>query len=111
MLVVTLPTYALMKKCRDSIMETDIGNELCLKGVSGILDGMTAQKIPTNRLPADFGFLAAHPCVTAALLKLGAYNVHDNPPGISGALVEGRIVYDAFVLDNKSKALYYQAVE
>lgn len=32
-------------------------------------------------------------------------------PGISGDLVEGRICYDAFVLDNKKKAIYYQAVE
>ena len=29
--------------------------------------------------------------------------------GFNGDLVEGRIVYDAFVLDNKKKAIYYQA--
>jgi hypothetical protein len=29
--------------------------------------------------------------------------------GISGSLVEGRICYDAFVLENKAKAIYYQA--
>ena len=39
----------------------------------------------------------------------GNDNPGANPPGISGALVEGRICYDAFVLDNKAKALYYQA--
>ena len=27
---------------------------------------------------------------------------------ISGELVEGRIVYDAFVLDNKKMAIYYE---
>lgn len=32
---------------------------------------------------------------------------HD-PPGISGELVEGRIVYDAFVLDNKKMAIFYE---
>ena len=36
--------------------------------------------------------------------------MNENPPGISGSLVEGRIVYDAFVLDNNVKAIYYQAV-
>ena len=108
-LVVTPAVYVLMKKCKDIIMETDIGNELRLKGVIGILDGMNVLKIPAVRLPADFGFMAAHPCATVAPVKLEDYTVHKNPPGISGALVEGRICYDAFVLDNKVKAIYYQA--
>ena len=108
-LVVTPATYALMKECKDITMETDIGNDLRLKGVIGILDGMTVQKIPANRLPAGFGFMIAHPCATVAPTKLEDYTIHDNPPGISGSLVEGRICYDAFTLDNKVKAVYYQA--
>lgn len=108
-LVVTPAVYVLMKKCKDITMETDVGNELRLKGVIGILDGMSVQKIPANRLPAGFGFMAVHPCATVAPVKLEDYTVHENPPGISGALVEGRICYDAFVLDNKAKAIYYQA--
>ncbi len=108
-LVVTPSTYVLMKKCKDITMETDIGNDLRLKGVIGLLDGMTVQKIPANRLPAGFGFMIAHPCATVAPTKLEDYTIHDNPPGISGALVEGRICYDAFILDNKVKAIYYQA--
>lgn len=110
-LAVTPATYALMKKCKDITMETDIGNELRLKGVIGILDGMSVQKLPAARLPKGFGFLVAHPCATVAPVKLEDYTVHENPPGISGALVEGRIVYDAFVLDNKAKAIYYHATE
>ena len=108
-LVVTPATYALMKKCKDITMETDVGNELRLKGVIGLLDGMSVQKIPANRLPAGFGFMVAHPCATVAPTKLEDYTIHGNPPGISGSLVEGRICYDAFVLDNKAKAIYYQA--
>lgn len=108
-LVVTPAAYALMKKCKDIVMETNVGNELRLQGVIGILDGMNVQKIPANRLPAGFGFMIAHPCATVAPVKLDEYKIHQDPPGISGSLVEGRIVYDAFVLENKAKALYYQA--
>ena len=108
-LVVTPASYQLMKKCKDITMETNIGNELRLQGVIGILDGMNVQKIPANRLPAGFGFMIAHPCATVAPVKLEDYKIHKDPPGISGSLVEGRIVYDAFVLDNKVKAIYYQA--
>lgn len=107
-LVVTPATYALLKKSPDVVMETDVGNDLRLKGVIAMLDGMSVQKIPANRLPAGFGFMVAHPCATVAPVKLEAFNIHDNPPGISGALVEGRVVYDAFVLTNKIKAIYYQ---
>lgn len=109
-LVVTPATYALMKKCSDIVMETNVGNELRLKGVIGILDGMSVQKIPAKRLPAGFGFMVAHPCATVAPVKLEDYTTHQNPPGISGSLVEGRICYDAFVLENKKSAIYYHTV-
>ena len=108
-LVVIPAIYNLMKKCKEIVMETNVGNELRLQGVIGILDGMNVQKIPANRLPDGFGFMIAHPVATVAPVKLEDYTVHENPPGISGSLVEGRIVYDAFVLDNKAKAIYYQS--
>lgn len=108
-LVVTPAGYQIMKKSKEIIMETNIGNDLRLKGVIANLDGMNVQKIPANRLPTDFGFMIAHPCATVAPTKLEEYKIHQDPPGISGALVEGRICYDAFVLENKAKAIYYQA--
>lgn len=69
----------------------------------------TAYKI-IKRLPKNFGFMVAHPCATVAPTKLESYKTHQDPPGISGSLVEGRIVYDAFVLDNKKNAIYYQEI-
>lgn len=107
-IVVTPDVYILMKKCKDIVMETDIGNDLVLKGVVSNLDGANVLKVPASRLPDNFGFMVCHPCATVAPEKLASYNTHQNPPGINGQLVEGRIVYDAFVLDNKKKAIYYQ---
>lgn len=108
-LVVTPNVHLLMKQCKDITMETDIGNDMRLRGVIANLDGLAVMKIPAKRLPAGFGFMIAHPCATVAPTKLEDYKIHEDPPGISGSLVEGRIVYDAFVLDNKAKAIYYQA--
>lgn len=108
-LVVAPDVYLLMKRCGDITMETDIGNDMRLRGVVSNLDGANVLKIPASRLPKDFGFMLAHPCATVAPTKLEDYKIHVDPPGISGDLVEGRIVYDAFVLDNKVKAIYYQA--
>ncbi len=108
-LVVTPDVYQLMKKCKDITMETDIGNDLRLKGVISNLDGASVIKVPAARLPEGFGFMLCHPCATVAPVKLEDYKTHQDPPGINGELVEGRIAYDAFVLDNKKKAIYYQA--
>lgn len=107
-LVVTPDTYVLMKKCKDITMETNIGNDMRIRGVIANLDGAMIMKIPANRLPKNFGFMLVHPCATVAPTKLEDYKIHVDPPGISGSLVEGRICYDAFVLDNKKKAIYYQ---
>ena len=109
-LVVTPAIYKLMKQSPDITLETDIGQDMRLRGVIGNLDGLTVIKVPASRLPEDFGFMIAHPSATVAPTKLEDYKVHSDPPGISGDLVEGRIVYDAFVLDNKAKAIYYQAL-
>ena len=107
-IVVTPDIYLLMKQCKDIVMETDISNELRIKGVIGMIDGANVIKVPAARLPENFGFMIAHPVATVAPTKLEDYKIHQDPPGISGSLVEGRICYDAFVLDNKAKAIYYQ---
>lgn len=109
-LVVTPDIYVLMKKSKDIVMETDISDDKRIKGIIGMIDGLSVIKVPSVRLPEHFGFMIAHPVATVAPTKLEDYTVHDNPPGISGSLVEGRICYDAFVLDNKKKAIYYQAL-
>lgn len=106
-LLVTPDVYGFIKRSKDVIMETDITAEMRLQGVIAMLDGLTVIKVPKKRLPANFGFMIAHPVATVAPTKLEEYKTHQDPPGISGELVEGRIVYDAFVLDNKKMAIYY----
>lgn len=108
-LLVTPETYLLMKQSADIFLNTDVAEDMRLRGVIAQLDGAKIIKVPANRLPEKFGFMLAHPVATVAPTKLEDYRVHDDPPGISGSLVEGRICYDAFVLDNKKNAIYYQA--
>ena len=107
-LVVTPGVYRLMKKSKDIVMNTDVDSDLRKKGVVSNLDGAAVVKVPAVRLPENFGFMLCHPSATVAPTKLEDYKIHVDPPGISGSLVEGRICYDAFVLENKKKAIYYQ---
>lgn len=108
-LLVSPETYMLMKNSKEIFLNTDIAEEMRLKGVIATLDGAKVIKVPSIRLPEKFGFMLAHPVATVAPTKLEDYRVHDNPPGISGSLVEGRVCYGAFVLSNKKNAIYYQA--
>ena len=109
-LIVTPTTYKLLKQCPDITLDSDVAQEQRLQGVIAMVDGLSVVKVPAKRLPAQFGFMVCHKVATVAPVKLEDYKVHSDPPGISGDLVEGRIVYDAFILDNKKNAIYYQAV-
>ena len=107
-LLVVPTVYQIMKQSKEIVLNTNVGEDMRLKGVISNLDGMNVIKVSSSRVPKDFGFMVAHPCATVAPTKLADYKTHDNPPGISGYLMEGRIAYDAHVLDNKKKAIYYQ---
>lgn len=107
-LIVSPDVYRIMKKSKDIVMETDVDSNLRKQGVVSNLDGAAVIKVPAARLPENCGFILCHPCATVAPTKLEDYRIHQDPPGISGSLVEGRICYDAFVLENKKKAIYYQ---
>ena len=108
-LVVTPTTHTILKQA-GVFDNSDVGAELRLKGVVGTIDGLSVVKVPANRLPAEFGFMIAHPSAIVAPVKLEDYGTHNDTPLSSGTIVTGRIVYDAFVLDNKKVGIYYQPI-
>ena len=85
----------------------DATQQMLIKGVIGEVDGCKIVKVPSSRLPAGCAFILTHNVAATAPKQLEEYKIHDNPPGISGWLVEGRFIYDAFVLNEKAKAIYY----
>lgn len=108
-LIVAPSVYKLLKQ--SAIFDsTDVGADLRMKGVIGLLDGMNVVKVPSSRLPQNFGFLLTHPVACTAPMKLEDYNIHSDTPLSSGSIITGRIVFDAFVLDNKKMGVYYQPI-
>ena len=81
--------------------------EMVIKGVIGEVDGCKIVKVPSGRLPNGCAFILTHPIAATAPKQLEEYKIHDNPPGVSGWLVEGRVIYDCFVLNEKANAIYY----
>lgn len=107
-LIVSPATYQLMKKSDEIVLNTDVGEDMRLRGVIANLDGAKVVRVPANRLPEKFGFMLCHPSATVAPVKLEDYNIHEDSIYSSGAVVTGRVCYDAFILDNKKNGIYYQ---
>ena len=98
--------YKFIKQDEAFIKASELGQTVLMKGQLGEVDGVPIIVVPTSWLPANVGFVITNAAACCAPIKLADYKVHENPPGISGWLVEGRVYYDAFVLDNKKAAIY-----
>ena len=101
--------YTKLKQDSNAVLETEVGQDMRIKGVIANMDGVTIQKVPSNFLPTGINFILSHKVATTQAIKLAEYKVNTDPQGISGSLVEGRIYYTAFVRNNKKDALYVSA--
>jgi N4-gp56 family major capsid protein len=97
--------YNFLKQDSSFIKASDMAQKMLINGQVGEVDGVKIIKVPSSYLPAATDFILTHPIATVAAEKLEDYKTHDNPPGINGWLVEGRKIYDAFVLGNKKNAI------
>lgn len=86
----------------------NLSQEMVQKGILGEVDGTKIVKVPASRLPEGCSFILTHPIAATGPKQLEDYKIHNNPPGISGWLVEGRIIFDCFVLNEKADAIWYQ---
>lgn len=67
-------------------------------GDVGMVDGVRLIVVPASYMPSNTDFILTHPSALVSPMVLTDYVTHENPRGINGWVVEGRIVYDAFVL-------------
>lgn len=106
---VVLATPAYLRKLKTDanfVKNADLGQQIVLTGQVGAVDGTPIIKVPASYFPANVEFVITHPVATTAPVKIQEYKVHEDAPGISGALAEGRFLYDGFVLNNKAGAIY-----
>ena len=83
----------------------DKSADIAHNGEVPMIDGAKIIVVPSDYLPKGTLFMVTHPMATVSSIKLSEYNINENPPGISGWLVEARTYYDAFVLNNKKDAI------
>lgn len=104
---VTPGYYNKLKLDTAFIRNSDLGQRMLLNGQVGEVDGVPIIMAPSSYFPAGVSFIITNPIATVSPIKLQDFKIHDNPPGINGYLVEGRLRYDAFVLTNKADAIGY----
>lgn len=106
-------TYYNFLKQGGFVLDSDSAYRDRKTGNLGTVDGVDVTIIPSNRMPSTSGaidLLITHPMATVAPEKLTDYTLHNNPPGISGDLLEYRHRYDCFVDTNKTYCIGMHAV-
>lgn len=98
--------YKVLKQNPDFIQNNEaLAQAALVRGIVGTIDGMDVIKVPNSYLPAGVDWLITHKSAILAPMKLKEYKIHKDPVGVSGDVVEGRIMHDAFVLGEKAAAV------
>jgi len=106
-------TYYNFLKQGGFVLDSDSAYRDRKSGNLGEVDGVKVVLIPSSRMPVTSGaidLLITHPSVTVSPEKLVDYTLHNNPPGVSGDLLEYRHRYDAFADVNKLQSIGMHAV-
>ncbi len=98
--------YKVLAQCDAFAALENPGTKAIVKGEVGDINGMKVIKVPDSWMPDNVYFMVVHKSAVLSPFKLKEYKTHEDPPGINGWLVEGRILFDAFVLDAKKDAVY-----
>lgn len=105
-IAVVSPRYLnLIKLDENFVKRGDMATQIAINGLVGEIDGIPIIKVPASYLPAGVDYIITNPIVMPAPIKLDEFRIHQNPPGISGSLVEARIRHDCFVLNLKKDAI------
>ena len=103
-----IPELTFVKfRLADVVMGADaISAENIQRGYRGTIDGMDVVTVPSKIFPEGYNFIIKYKNATVDPVQLKNLRVQKNPIGIDGDVVEGRYIYDSFVLNSKCKGVY-----
>ena len=82
-----------------------LGRKATEKGVMGEVHGVKIIRVPDSYLPSGVNFLMAHPRALLAPQKVKTLRILTEAQGYDGAVLEGRLLFDAFVVKAKEKGV------
>lgn len=78
-----------------------LGGKSLPSGTVGQISGMNVKPVSNDRWPANAAFMIIHKKSVISPVKIKDFKGHIDPPGLSGDLIEFRMIFDAFVLGKK----------
>lgn len=82
-----------------------LGGKTLTSGAIGEFDGMAVKPMTSKRMPANVPFMLIYKGAVISPMKVEEFKAHMDPPGLSGDLLEFRMIYDAFVLGKKANGV------
>ncbi len=98
--------YSFIKLDSSFMLASEVAMNDRINGMVGMVDGVKLVPVPSSYLAPNVDFILTHKSATVAAEKLDEYFIRDNVQGFSGVVIEGRIIYDAFVINQKVNAIY-----
>ncbi|MDD6467987.1 MAG: FN3 associated domain-containing protein [Erysipelotrichaceae bacterium] len=98
--------YTVMLELTEFIEADKLGEELLSNGVVGKIYNMLVTEMPEDYFTDGVQFLAWKSDAVLNPKKIWDTKIHMDPPGLSGHLLEGRFIFDGFVIGEKSDAVY-----
>lgn len=97
--------YKFIKQDETFIKNGDLSQKMLVNGQVGEVDGVKMVKCPASYFEENVLGILVYTRSTISPSKLKEYKIHHNPVGVNGDLVEGRIMLDTFVLEQKKKGI------
>lgn len=104
-LFVSVDWYKLLVQADAVLALEKLGSKAISKGSVGMVDGCIVKPVPTSWMPENVGALIKYRGCTVDPVKLQNYDVLTKVQGFDGPVVQGRVYYDAFVLDAKKDGI------
>ena len=99
-------------KLADQIVGIDSLGEKAIKdGSVGMIDQMKVVPVPDSYFPENTNFIIKYKNSTVDPVQLKTYRILTEQRGVDGDVVEGRIIYDSFVLTTRNKGIYTSTTE
>lgn len=94
-------------KLADQVLGVDkLGEKAIANGSVGKLDSMHVVPVPDSYFPEGVNFFIKYKGATVDPIQLKTYRVLKEQRGVDGDVVEGRIIYDSFVLETRRNGIY-----
>lgn len=98
--------YIYCKLSSEIVSIDTLGADSVKNGKVGYLDGMPVVRMPDSYFPTGVNFMIKYKGSTIDPVTLKTLRVQKAPKGYDADVLEGRVIYDSFVLDQKAEGIY-----